>query len=359
MNSEAEEIPMSVQVAIFGATGYGGAELLRNLLGHPHVEGARAVAIDHVGEPVGSVHPTLRGTTSLVIEQMSAKEAAQGMDAIFFALPHKTSAEIIMQLFDEDIRILDLSGDFRLQDSADYAAFYAPDHPCHEASESFVYGLPELNRDALRSARRVASPGCFATNIALGLLPAARAGWLTGPAKVVAMTGSSGSGAMARPTTHHPLRARNLRTYRPLSHQHAPEIEQTLRGAGASGAFALQFIPVSAPLVRGIFSTAFIDVPAEVDDDAVAAAFDALYADEPFIRVLRDHKPEVNAVAGSMYAELGWHLDDEIQDGRRTLVCFSALDNLVKGGAGQAVQSFNVMMGWPDTTGIDRPALWP
>jgi N-acetyl-gamma-glutamyl-phosphate reductase len=350
---------MSVQVAIFGATGYGGAELLRNLLTHPHVRVARAVAIDHVGEAVGDVHPTLAGTTDLIIEKMSVGEAAEGMDAIFFALPHKTSAEIIMELFDQDIRILDLSGDFRLQSLADYETFYGPGHPCPEACSTFAYGLPEIHREAIRSARRVASPGCFATNIALGLLPAAQAGWLTGPAKVVAMTGSSGSGAVARPTTHHPLRARNLRTYLPLTHQHAPEIEQTLRGAGAGGDFALQFIPVSAPLVRGIFSTAFVDVPASVDNDEVAAAFDACYADEPFIRVLRKRKPEVNAVAGSMYAELGWHLDDTIQGDHRTLVCFSALDNLVKGGAGQAVQSFNVMMGWPDTTGIDRPALWP
>jgi N-acetyl-gamma-glutamyl-phosphate/LysW-gamma-L-alpha-aminoadipyl-6-phosphate reductase len=350
---------MTAQVAIFGATGYGGAELLRNLLVHPHVNVARAVAIDHVGEPLGTIHPTLAGTTDLVIEKMSARDAARGMDAIFFALPHKTSAEIIMELFDQDVRILDLSGDFRLQNPEDYTRFYSAGHPCPEASASFVYGLPELQRDAIRGARRIASPGCFATNITLGLLPAARAGWLNGPAKVVAMTGSSGSGAQARPTTHHPLRARNLRTYLPLTHQHAPEIEQTLRSAGALGDFALQFVPVSAPLVRGIFSTAFIDVPEAVEESAIEAAFQECYADEPFVRVVQDRKPEVNAVAGSMFAEVGWHLDEHARDGRRTLVCFSALDNLVKGGAGQAVQSFNVMMGWPDTTGIDRPALWP
>ncbi len=348
------------RVAVFGATGYGGAELLRNLLVHPHVEVARAVAIDHVGKPIGQVHNSLHGFTDLVVEKMTPAEAAEGMDAVFFALPHKTTAEILMGLFETDVRLVDLSGDFRLQDAASYAKYYAPDHPCHHESANFVYGLPELNREALRGAKWIASPGCFATTIALGLLPTARAGFLGGPVRVVAMTGSSGSGAAARVTTHHPLRAKNLRTYRPLSHQHTPEIEQTLLNAGASEDFALQFIPVSAPLVRGIFATAFVDVPESVTEADVARWYAESYANEPFVRVVdQGRKPEVNAIAGSMYAEVGWHLDDAVHQGRRTLVCFSALDNLVKGGAGQAVQSFNVMMGYPERAGIDRPPLWP
>ena len=208
-------------------------------------------------------------------------------------------------------------------------------------------------------ADRIASPGCFATTIALGLLPLAKAGHLNTTARVVAMTGSSGSGAAPKITTHHPLRATNLRTYRPLSHQHTPEIVQTLRLAGAGDDFTLQFVPVSAPLVRGIMACAFVPVPGEFTEADARAMFISTYGAEPLVRVVEGRQPEVNAIAGSMYVEVGWHLGELRPDGQRELLCFSALDNLVKGGAGQAVQSFNVMMGWPDTMGIDAPALWP
>ena len=347
------------KVAIVGATGYGGAEIIRNLLFHPNVEITRLIAIDRVGEPIGEVHNSLYGKTDLRVENVPVEDVAPEVDAMFFALPHKTTAEIAMRVFDSGVPLIDLSGDFRLQSADAYAAYYAPGHPCHEESASFVYGMPELNREALKSAKRVASPGCFATTIALGLLPVARAGVLDGPCRVVAMTGSSGSGAAARATTHHPLRAKNLRTYKPLNHQHTPEIEQTLRLAGANEGFALQFIPVSAPLVRGIFSTAFVEVPESTTDEDVDRWFDSAFGNEPFVKVVRHRKPEVNAIAGSMYVEVGWHLDTAAHGGKRTLVCFSALDNLVKGGAGQAVQAFNLVMGFDERAGLERPALWP
>lgn len=347
------------KVAVVGATGYGGAEILRSLLDHPCVEVVRAVAIDRVGESIGDVHHSLYGYSDLVVEDIPIVEAAKGMDAIFFALPHKVTARVLMDVFGMGVKVIDLSGDFRLQDPEDYAKYYGEGHPCHEESANFVYGLPELNREAIQSADRVSSPGCFATTIALGLMPVAKAGFLNGAAKVVAMTGSSGSGAVARETTHHPLRAKNLRTYRPLTHQHTPEIVQTLLAAGATDRFTLQFVPVSAPLVRGIFATAFVDVPEETTEQDIAQWYETSFGSEPFVRIVKGRKPEVNAVAGSMYVEVGWHLDELTSDGTRTLLCFSALDNLVKGGAGQAVQSFNLMMGFPEKSGIQRPAIWP
>lgn len=348
------------RVAVVGATGYGGAELLRNLLFHPGVEVARAVAIDHVGEPVGAVHPPLRGATNLVIEQMPVVEAADGMDAVFFALPHQATAQYVVELLERDVAIFDLSGDFRLKDPSDYERYYGPGHPAPDAAKQFVYGLPELAREEIKTARRVASPGCFATTIELGLLPIARAGWLSGPAKVVAITGSSGSGAAPRITTHHPLRDGNLRTYKPLSHQHIPEIEATLREAGAADGFGVQFVPVSAPLIRGIFATIFVEVPASTTSADVDAAYRRSYEGEPFVRYVPGRLPEVNAIKGSMYVEVGFQLDPvERGANTRTLACFSALDNLVKGGAGQAVQSFNIAMGFEETAGLDRPALWP
>lgn len=346
-----------IKAALIGGTGYGGAEILRRLLFHPHVEVIRVTAADNIGKRVGEVHFNLAGLTDLRFEQLPPREAAAGADVVFLAMPHKTTAKVAMELFDLPVRIVDLSGDFRLRDAAAYRRFYGVEHPAPERLGTFVYGQPELNRAAIRNARHVASPGCFATTIALGLAPLAKAGLLRGPIRTVAATGSSGSGANPTITTHHPLRASNLRTYKPLEHQHNPEILQTLQDVGG-GPAQLEFIPVSAPLPRGIFATSFVDVPADVTKDRLAQAWHDLYDGEPFIRVVEGRHPEVVAVSGSNYVEVGFALSDEF-DGRRSVVCFSALDNLVKGGAGQAIQAFNVMMGFDEKTSLAEPGLWP
>src|SRR5262252_1120894 len=215
----------------------------------------RVVAVDHVGEPLGAVHPPLTGRSALRFENVPPEEAARGADVALLALPHKVSAHHAPAILAAGVKVVDMSGDFRLRDAAAYERYYGAVHPHPELLGSFVYGLPELNRDAIRAARCVASPGCFATTIELALLPLARAGLLAGAIHVSGITGSSGSGIAPSATTHHPSRAGNLRTYKPLEHQHVPEVVQTLRDAGAASV-ALQFVPVSAPLVRGIFVTA-------------------------------------------------------------------------------------------------------
>lgn len=346
-----------IKAALIGGTGYGGAEILRRLLFHPHVEVIRVTAADNIGKRVGDVHFNLAGLTDLRFEQLPPKEAAAGADVVFLAMPHKTTARVAMELFDLPVRIVDLSGDFRLRSAQDYLRYYGVEHPAPERLGTFAYGQPELNRDAIRNARYVASPGCFATTIALGLAPLAKANLLRGPVRTVAATGSSGSGANPTITTHHPLRASNLRTYKPLQHQHNPEILQTLRDAGA-GEMQLEFVPVSAPLPRGIFATSFVDVPASVTKEQLAQTWRSTWAGEPFMRVVEDRQPEVVAVSGSNYVEVGFALSDPFE-GRRSVVCFSALDNLVKGGAGQAVQAFNVMMGFDEWTTLREPGLWP
>lgn len=345
------------RAALIGGTGYGGAEILRRLLFHPEVEVVRITAADSIGKKVGDVHLNLAGLTDLTFQELPPREAAAGVDVVFLAMPHRTTARVAMELFDLPVRIVDLSGDFRLRSAAEYRRFYGVDHPCPERLGTFAYGLPELNREAIRGARYIASPGCFATTIALGLAPLARAGLLQGPVRTVAATGSSGSGASPSLTTHHPLRASNLRTYRPLEHQHTPEILQTLGMAGA-GDTALEFVPVSAPLPRGIFATSFVDVPASTTKEQLAEAWEKTYGGEPFVRVVKGRQPEVVAVAGGNYVEVSFSLS-EPSGGRRSVVCFSALDNLVKGGAGQAIQAFNVMMGFPETTTLREPGLWP
>lgn len=353
-----------VRVAIIGGTGYGGAELIRLLISHPGAQIVRVTSIDSVGEPLEAVHRNL-SKTGLVFENIEPKAAAEGVDVVFLALPHKVSATLGETLAGVAAKIIDLSGDFRLRDAAAYKTFYGDTHPHPQflSDGSWVYGLPELNKEAIRGARRVASPGCFATTIALGLLPLAGAGLLRGPVHTLGITGSSGSGAYASIGTHHPLRANNLKTYKVLNHQHTPEIEQTLADAVARGGhtpgFSLQFVPVSAPLARGILVNSFVQLPADHDAKRVAALFGDYYRDAPFVRVLGAKvQAEVVAVKGSMYVDLSWTVGPEV-DGQRQLVVTTALDNLVKGGAGQAVQSMNLMFGLPETQGIDAPGLWP
>ncbi len=349
-----------VKAVIIGGTGYGGAELLRRLLFNPNVEVARVTSVDNIGKKVGDVHLNLAGLCDLTFQELPPKEAVVGMDVAFLAMPHKTTAKVVMEILSSGVKIVDLSGDFRLRDPAAYQKFYGVEHvsPKTLTDGTFVYGMPELNRASIAKAKYIASPGCFATAIALGVMPLAKAKKLTGPIHTVAATGSSGSGANPQLTTHHPLRASNLRTYKPLDHQHIPEILQTLETAGGKE-MSLEFVPVSAPLPRGIFATSFVDVPASTTAEELEQIWKDAYANEPFIRIVKgDRQPEVVAVAGGNYVEVGYKLGP-VTGSTRRVVCFSALDNLVKGGAGQAIQAFNVMMGFDEKLTLAEPGLWP
>src|SRR4051812_34624725 len=286
------------KAVVIGGTGYGGAEMIRRLLIHPDVELTRVVAVDHVGEPLGAVHPPLTGRSDLRIENVPPAEAAQGADVALLGLPHKVSAQHAPAILKTGARVVDMSGDFRLSDAAAYAKYYGGAHPHPELLGTFVYGLPELHRARIIAARAVASPGCFATTIELGLLPLARASKLEGVVHVVGMTGSSGSGIAPSAGTHHPVRAVNLKTYKVLEHQHTPEITETLAAAGARG-WELRFVPVSAPLSRGILVTSFVEVDGGATVGSLAALYEGAYGSEPFVRYVRDRLPEVAAVAGS------------------------------------------------------------
>lgn len=346
------------KAAIIGGSGYGGAEMTRRLLMHPDVELVRVASIDHVREPLGAVHPNLDGATDLVFEDLGPAEAARGCDVALLALPHKVTAAKVPELIAAGVKVVDMSGDFRLRDAATYEQFYGAKHPHPELLGTFVYGLPEMNRAAIQAARYVASPGCFATTIELALLPLARAGLLDGAVvHVQGITGSSGSGIAPQAGTHHPSRAGNLKTYKPLEHQHVPEIVQTLEDAGARDV-ALRFVPVSAPLTRGIFATCFLELPADVDAARLASLFDATFAGEPFVRRPKKRLPEVVAVAGSNHAEVGFAVGP-VMGGKRTVTCFSALDNLIKGGAGQAIQNMNLMLGCDERASLEDVGNWP
>jgi LysW-gamma-L-alpha-aminoadipyl-6-phosphate/LysW-L-glutamyl-5-phosphate reductase len=347
------------QAAVIGGSGYGGGELIRRLLRHPNVELARVASIDFVGEPLAAAHPNLEGVTPLRFEGLSPAEAARGMDVVLLGLPHKIAATKMPELMETGARVVDLSGDFRLHDAAVYQKFYGAAHPCPQLLDgTFVYGLPELNREAIKKAKYVASPGCFATTIELGLLPLAKAGLLGGPVEVVGITGSSGSGVVPNAGTHHPVRAVNLRTYKPLEHQHVPEIAELLAAAGAKD-LALRFVPVSAPLSRGIFATCFAHVDERTSDAQLQDLYRKAYEGEPFVRVPAKRLPEVAAVSGTNYVEVGIQPGPADGSGKRVVACFSVTDNLIKGGAGQAIQSMNLMLGLDERLTLEDPGGWP
>lgn len=345
------------KAAVIGGSGYGGGEMIRRLLQHPEVELVRVASVDYVGEPLSAALPNLEGRTDLRFENLEAREAAKGMDIVLLGLPHKVAAHKVPEILETGAKIVDLSGDFRLKDVASYEKFYGGKHPCPELLPRFVYGLPELNREAIRSARGVASPGCFATTIELSLLPLARKGWLEGPIETVGITGSSGSGVAASAGTHHPTRSVNLKSYKTLSHQHTPEILETLHNAGGKK-LALDMVPVSAPLSRGLFVTSFVHVDASLSADAIQSVFTEYFAREPFVRVPAKRQPEVAAVAGSNYVEVGCVVGD-VRNGKRVVTCISALDNLIKGGAGQGIQSMNLMLGLDERLTLEDPGSWP
>lgn len=336
-----------IRAAILGGTGYGGMELLRLLLPHPDVEVVALTSRSDDG-PVGQRHPHLRGFTDLAFSletEALRQELAQGCEVLFFAKPHGLAAAEIPPLLDAapDLRVIDLSGDFRLSDAGAYEPWYGFEHPHPERLAEAVYGLPECGRrDAVRRARLVANPGCHAVAAILALYPLVRGDLVRGRVSLASVTGSSGSGAQPKPGTHHPERFSNFKAYSPLRHQHLPEIVQAL-----GGEVRVDFVPHSAPLARGIHVTAFVPVGA-AGGEALRAAYAEAYGAEPFVR-LGTAPVEVRATAGTNQVDVCVTPGDGI-------ACVTlALDNLGKGMAGSAVQNMNLMFGLDETRGLDRP----
>ena len=338
---------MTIRAVLLGGTGYGGMELLRYLLGHPEAEVVALTSRSEDGE-VGEHQPHLRGLTSLRFTREvegTLDALASEADVVFSARPHGVAAAELPGLLDRHPRLkaIDLSGDFRLKDASLYPVWYGMDHPHPERLAEAVYGLPELGAtEAIAAARLVANPGCHATAALLAVWPLVDAGLLQGRPHVVSVTGSSGSGARPSAGTHHPERFANFKAYKPLRHQHVPEIEQAL-----GGTTSVDFVPCSAPLARGIHVTAFASVGSATEDD-VRAAFAARYAGAGLVRAVPD-SVEVRAVAGTAFADVAI----TVADG--TAVVTVAIDNLGKGMAGTAVQNLNLMFGLEATTGLLRP----
>ncbi len=332
-----------VRVGIFGGSGYGGSELLRILLFHPNAEIAFVTGNEQAGKPVSDVHRNLNSLTELQFVAITDDLNELGdIDVAFFGLPHGQALELVPRL-PGGVKVIDLSGDFRIDDPAIFEAFYRKEH-AGDLQKRFVYGLTETNREAIAEAEHIANPGCFATATLLGLSPLIANNLVTGKLIVDAKTGSSGSGAKPAANTHHPQRVNSFYAYKPFTHQHVPEIEQHLRSLGKLDE-PLVFMTHSLPVSRGIFATCYAELVRYMTTDELTGIYREFYRDAFFVRIV-DGSPDINWVKNTNFCDIAVHVSG------RNAVVFSALDNLVKGAAGQAVQNMNLMFGLQEKTGL-------
>lgn len=349
---------MSVRtVAVLGASGYAGGEFLRLALGHPCLRVTQVTSRSNARLPVPLVHPNLRSVTDL---RFVAPEDLRPADVVVSALPHGELSERlddVAPLLDGSGVLVDLSSDFRLKDAEAYRLAYGRPHPRPEYLGDFVYALPELHRDELRGAGRIAGAGCIATAAILALAPTVRAGLIDRRRDVVmeAKVGSSAAGSDPNLASHHPERSGAVRTYAPTRHRHLFEIQQALPEAPP-----VHLTATAVERVRGVLVTAHLWVEEGVRDTDVLAAIRSAYAEEPFVRLVRAQRgvhrvPDPRILDGTNYCDVGFDLDEET--GR--LVMMAALDNLVKGTAGHAMQSLNVALGHPEGTGLAFTGLHP
>jgi N-acetyl-gamma-glutamyl-phosphate reductase len=337
-------IDSKIKIAIFGGSGYGGSELLRILLFHPNVEIALVTANEHASKAVAEVHKNLYGLTNLRFETAPEDlSKLKDIDAAFFALPHGQALKLVPQL-PENAKVIDLSGDFRINDAEVFQKFYKLEHTATDLQKQFVYGLTETNREAVKSAQYIANPGCFATATLLALAPMVKSGLLTGKIIVDAKTGSSGSGAKAAANTHHPQRMNSFYAYKPFQHQHVPEIEQHLRKVGDWNDDFV-FMTHSLPVSRGIFASCYVETKDELTAAEVKKFYSDFYQNSFFVRIV-ENSPDINWVKTTNFCDIGVHTNG------KQIVVFSAIDNLVKGAAGQAVQNMNLMFDLDETTGL-------
>ena len=344
MNTNSEIPNSKLRVAIYGGSGYGGSELLRILLFHPNVEIVFVTANEHSGKSVSEVHRNLFGLTKLIFRHAPKDtEALAELDCVFLALPPGQAMEVVPRL-PAKVKVIDLSGDFRLRDQAIFEQYYGRAHTAMQTQKEFVYGLTDLNREAIRNARLIANPGCFATSTLLGLAPLAASGLITGRVVVDAKTGSSGSGATAAPNTHHPQRTNSFYAYKPFKHQHLPEIEQELENLGY-WTRELVFMTHSLPVSRGIFASIYVETKESLSEEQLRSLFADFYRESFFIRLVKG-SPDINWVKTTNFCDLGFATRGD------QVIIFSAIDNLVKGGAGQAVQNMNLMFGLDEGTGL-------
>jgi len=344
-----------VKTAVIGGSGYTGVELIRLLSAHPDLKLTCATSRQYEGRPIEDVFPSLRGITDLTFSAPDPWQVARSASVAFTALPHKTAMEFIPKLLDQGLKVVDLSADFRLRDAEVYAAWYQP-HSAPLLLEEAAYGLPEIHLDDVQKARLVANPGCYPTSAILVLAPLLDNGWID-PATIIvdSKSGTSGAGRGPSLTSLYCEVNEAIKAYKIGEHRHTPEIEQEL-SLLAGRSVTISFTPHLVPMNRGILTTTYASLTSDIEDKLLFERSQAFYADAPFVRVLPPGRfPSTSFVSGSNYCDIGYKID------RRThrIVGVSAIDNLVKGASGQAIQNMNLMLGLEETSGLHIVPLYP
>lgn len=343
-----------IQVGIVGGTGYTGVELLRLLAQHPHVNVAAITSRSETGVKVCDMYPNLRGHyDTLAFSEPDAKQLG-AMDAVFFATPHGVAHALAGELLEKGTRVIDLSADFRLRDADEWSRWYDQSHGAPELLQEAVYGLPEMQREKIRTARLIAVPGCYPTAVQLGYLPLLEAG-LIDPSQLIAdcKSGVTGAGRGAKVGSLLAETSESMKAYGASGHRHLPEISQGLRDI-QQDQVGLTFVPHLTPMIRGIHATLYGQLTTEPGD--LQALFEERYANEPFVDVMpAGSHPETRSVKGINTCRLAVHRPGN----GNIVVVLSVIDNLVKGASGQAIQNFNLMFGFEENTGLTAPALMP
>jgi N-acetyl-gamma-glutamyl-phosphate reductase len=337
-----------IKASIIGGTGYMGFELLRLLVRHPKVELGDVTSRSDAGTKISDAHPALKGFLDEDFVAELSKPADN--DVVFVAAPHGASMDIVPPLIKKGCRVIDLSGDYRLGNSRDYEKWYGKKHTDRANLVRAVYGLTELNRSKIAKAQLVANPGCYPTGALLALIPAAKADIIGGDVIVDSKSGTSGAGATPGDFTHHPSCAPNVLPYNVGKHRHTPEIEGTLKSIGANFG-EVSFTPHLVPLVRGIQTSCYVRLSKGVKFGDVLRAYQSFSKKNHFVKLV-EGTPKIASVLGSNYCHVSVAMAS-----KNLLAAFSAIDNLCKGGSGQAVQNMNVMLGLGEETGLDIPGL--
>jgi len=338
-----------MKIALCGATGYAGQELIKILLRHPHAQIAALCSQSMAGKAVGDAFPYFRGLLDKTFIGLDVETICREASLVFLALPHKAAIPLAGEFLKRKVKVVDFSADFRLKDAGQYKPWYGWDHSDTGLLKDAVYGLPEVYREKIKKARLVANPGCYPTGILLGALPLIKEG-VIGSDLVVAdsKSGVSGAGRTPKEDLHFPEVNESFKAYKVGVHQHTPEIEQEL-GFAAGRPVKVLFTPHLLPITRGILSTLYLRLEAKAARKNLHAILAKAYKDEPFVRVYPEGTfPEIKFVQGLNFCDIGVKVDARTQ----TAIVITAIDNLVKGAAGQAVQNMNIMCGFPETEGL-------
>ncbi len=337
-----------VKVGVINVTGYTGMELARLLIHHPKVELTSVTGRSMAGEKLGVAFPHLSDINLIIQSELD------DVDLAFSAMPHKASAEVVLEALKRGIRVVDLSADFRLNDVRDYERWYGVSHPAPEFLKEAVYGLSELNRSQIAPARLVANPGCYPTSAILALAPAAKEGIIEPDIVIDSKSGLSGAGRTLSLTAHFSEAGESVSAYALDGHRHLPEIGQELGKLAPWTSPAITFLPHLVPMTRGILTSCYAKLAREATEEGVRELYRQFYQDEPFVRVV-DSPPQTKQTRGTNLCLIYPTIDPRTD----RLIVVSCLDNLIKGGAGQAIQNMNLMLGFPEKMGLEMPAVYP